>query len=130
MLALVGLEGSARAFPHELSGGQQQRVALARALAPDPALLLLDEPFSNLDTETRQRLAGELRGLLRASGATVLMVTHDQGEAFAMADHVGVMDGGRILQWDTPRSEEHTSELPSLMRNSYEVFGVKNKKKH
>src|SRR3546814_19678216 len=64
--------------------------------------LLLDEPFSNLDTETRQRLAGELRGLLRASGATVLMVTHDQGEAFAMADHVGVMDGGRILQWDTP----------------------------
>src|SRR3546814_8483630 len=95
MLALVGLEGSARAFPHELSGGQQQRVALARALAPDPALLLLDEPFSNLDTETRQRLAGELRGLLRASGATVLMVTHDQGEAFAMADHVGVMAGGR-----------------------------------
>jgi iron(III) transport system ATP-binding protein len=102
MLALVGLEGSARAFPHELSGGQQQRVALARALAPGPALLLLDEPFSNLDTETRQHLAGELRGLLKASGATVLMVTHDQGEAFAMADHVGVMDGGRILQWDTP----------------------------
>src|SRR3546814_2797585 len=71
-------------------------------LAPAPALRLLDEPFSNLDTETRQHLAGELRGLLRASGATVLMVTHDQGEAFAMADHVGVMDCGRILQWDTP----------------------------
>lgn len=102
MLALVGLEGSARAYPHELSGGQQQRVALARALAPDPALPLLDEPFSNLDTDTRERLAGELRGLLKGSGATVLMVTHDQGEAFAMADHVGVMDAGRILQWDTP----------------------------
>ena len=102
MLALVGLEGSAGAFPDELSGGQQQLVAVARALAPDPALLLLDEPFSNLDTETRQYLAGELRGLLRASGSTVLMVTHDQGEAFAMADQVGVMDGGRILQWDTP----------------------------
>src|SRR3546814_17141429 len=71
-------------------------------LAPAPALRLLDEPFSNLDTETRQHLAGALRGLLRASGAPELMVTHDQGEAFAMADHVGVMHGGRILQWDTP----------------------------
>jgi iron(III) transport system ATP-binding protein len=100
MLALVGLADRGGAYPHELSGGQQQRVALARALAPGPALLLLDEPFSNLDTDTRQQLAGELRGLLKASGATVLMVTHDQSEAFTMADRIGVMDRGRILQWD------------------------------
>ena len=101
MLALVGLGERGGAYPHELSGGQQQRVALARALAPGPALLLLDEPFSNLDTDTRQTLAAELRGLLKASGATVLMVTHDQSEAFAMADRIGVMDRGRILQWDS-----------------------------
>ena len=101
MLALVGLAERGGAYPHELSGGQQQRVALARALAPGPALLLLDEPFSNLDTDTRQTLAAELRELLKASGATVLMVTHDQSEAFAMADRIGVMDRGRILQWDS-----------------------------
>ncbi|MBJ6984850.1 ABC transporter ATP-binding protein [Luteimonas sp. MC1750] len=100
MLSLVGLGDRGGAYPHELSGGQQQRVALARALAPGPALLLLDEPFSNLDTDTRQQLAAELRGLLKASGATVLMVTHDQSEAFTMADRIGVMDRGRILQWD------------------------------
>jgi iron(III) transport system ATP-binding protein len=104
LLALVGLERSAAAFPHELSGGQQQRVALARALAPEPALLLLDEPFSNLDIDTRQRLAGELRSLLKAAGTTVLMVTHDQSEAFAMADRIGVMERGRILQWDTAQA--------------------------
>ncbi len=101
LLALVGLSNSATAYPHELSGGQQQRVALARALAPEPALLLLDEPFSNLDTETREHLALELRALLKAAGTTVLMVTHDQSEAFAMADRIGVMDLGRILQWDS-----------------------------
>nr|WP_255486441.1 MULTISPECIES: ABC transporter ATP-binding protein [unclassified Luteimonas] len=100
LLALVGLSTSAGAYPHELSGGQQQRVALARALAPGPALLLLDEPFSNLDTDTREHLALELRALLKAAGTTVLMVTHDQAEAFAMADRIGVMDRGRILQWD------------------------------
>ncbi|QDH69474.1 ABC transporter ATP-binding protein [Marilutibacter alkalisoli] len=99
LLELVGLTDKARAWPHELSGGQQQRVALARALAPEPALLLLDEPFSNLDIHTREHLAGELRGLLRAAGTTALLVTHDQAEAFAMADHVGVMHQGRILQW-------------------------------
>lgn len=100
MLSLVGLTGEATSYPHELSGGQQQRVALARALAPAPALLLLDEPFSNLDIDTRQRLAGELRALLKSTGATVLMVTHDQSEAFTMADRIGVMAEGRILQWD------------------------------
>jgi len=103
VLALVGLEASARAYPHELSGGQQQRVALARALAPRPALMLLDEPFSNLDIRTRERLARELRDLLRQAGATALMVTHDQAEAFAMADRIGVMDACRLLQWDTAR---------------------------
>ncbi|MGY0503858.1 ABC transporter ATP-binding protein [Luteimonas sp. e5] len=103
MLALVGLEHAAGKYPHELSGGQQQRVALARALAPDPAVLLLDEPFSNLDVDTRQQLAVELRGLLKRTGTTVLMVTHDQGEAFALGDVIGVMARGRILQWgDAP----------------------------
>ncbi len=101
MLALVGLAHAARSYPHELSGGQQQRAALARALAPAPALLLLDEPFSNLDASTRARLAGELRALIKATGTTVLMVTHDQSEAFAMADRIGVMAAGRIRQWDT-----------------------------
>jgi iron(III) transport system ATP-binding protein len=102
MLALVGLAGAARSFPHELSGGQQQRVALARALAPSPRLLLLDEPFSNLDPELRERLAMELRDILREAGTTALLVTHDQYEAFAMADVVGVMQQGTIAQWDTP----------------------------
>lgn len=101
LLALVGLEGEVGAYPHELSGGQQQRVALARALAPRPALLLLDEPFSNLDIDTRQRLALELRALLKAAGTTVLLVTHDQAEAFAIADRIAVMDRGRTLQFDT-----------------------------
>ncbi len=99
LLVLVGLNERAGSYPHELSGGQQQRVALARALANQPELLLLDEPFSNLDIDTRQRLAAELRALLKSTGTTVLMVTHDQGEAFAMADHIGVMADGRILQW-------------------------------
>jgi iron(III) transport system ATP-binding protein len=99
MLSLVGLGDEAGVFPHELSGGQQQRIALARALAPAPKLLLLDEPFSNLDVDTRERLAMELRGILKAAGITALLVTHDQAEAFVVADAIGVMDRGRILQW-------------------------------
>ena len=103
MLERVGLESLAARYPHELSGGQQQRVALARALAPAPSVLLLDEPFSNLDIHTRGRLAAEVRDLLKASGTTALLVTHDQAEAFAIADRIGVMDRGRILQWsDAP----------------------------
>jgi iron(III) transport system ATP-binding protein len=103
LLALVGLPDAGSAYPHELSGGQQQRVALARALAPAPGLVLLDEPFSNLDVDTRARLAAEVRGILKAAGATALLVTHDQAEAFAMADRIGVMDEGRLLQWaDAP----------------------------
>jgi iron(III) transport system ATP-binding protein len=101
LLALVGLEGHERAYPHELSGGQQQRVALARALAPKPELLLLDEPFSNLDVELRERLGLELRQILKQEGITAILVTHDQQEAFAMADEIGVMHAGRLQQWDT-----------------------------
>jgi iron(III) transport system ATP-binding protein len=100
VLALVGLAGSETRFPHELSGGQQQRVALARALAPRPQLLLLDEPFSNLDVDLRERLAHEVRTILKAAGATALLVTHDQLEAFAIGDTIGVMHEGRLHQWD------------------------------
>ncbi|MDB5943143.1 MAG: putative transporter, ATP-binding component involved in an Fe3+ transport system [Ramlibacter sp.] len=100
VLDLVGLPGTERRFPHELSGGQQQRVALARALAPRPQLLLLDEPFSNLDVDLRERLAHEIRGILKAAHATALFVTHDQLEAFAIGDAIGVMHEGRLHQWD------------------------------
>ena len=99
VLALVGLESERRRMPHELSGGQQQRVALARALAPKPQLLLLDEPFSNLDVELRERLAHEVRAILKSAGATALMVTHDQLEAFAIGDVIGVMHQGQLHQW-------------------------------
>jgi iron(III) transport system ATP-binding protein len=100
VLALVGLGGSEQRMPHELSGGQQQRVALARALAPRPQVLLLDEPFSNLDVDLRERLAHEVRGILKAAQATALFVTHDQLEAFATGDVIGVMHEGRLHQWD------------------------------
>jgi len=100
LLSMVGLTSHARQFPHELSGGQQQRVALARALAPQPDLLLLDEPFSNLDVDLRERLALEVRAILKELNTTAVLVTHDQHEAFAIADHIGVMQDGAILQWD------------------------------
>jgi iron(III) transport system ATP-binding protein len=99
VLALVGLDGAGERAPHELSGGQQQRVALARALAPEPRLLLLDEPFSSLDVDLREHLAQELRGILKANGTTALFVTHDQMEAFALGDAIGVMHQGRLEQW-------------------------------
>ena len=107
VLALVDLTGSEKRYPHELSGGQQQRVALARAMAPAPRLLLLDEPFSNLDVDLRERLAHELRGILKAAGATALFVTHDQLEAFAIGDQIGVMQQGRLHQWDDAYSLYH-----------------------
>jgi iron(III) transport system ATP-binding protein len=107
LLALVGLASHARQYPHELSGGQQQRVALARALAPQPDLLLLDEPFSNLDVDLRERLALEVRDILRELNTTAVLVTHDQHEAFAIADQIGVMQAGEIVQWDSAYNLYH-----------------------
>lgn len=100
MLDLVGLAATARRLPHQLSGGQQQRIALARALAPAPRLLLLDEPFSSLDVDLRGRLAQEVRAILKQTQTTALFVTHDQLEAFALGDAIGVMHHGRLEQWD------------------------------
>ncbi len=107
LLATIGLAGQGHKYPHELSGGQQQRVALARALAPRPQLVLLDEPFSNLDVDLRERLSVEVREILKSEGMTAILVTHDQHEAFAMADEVGVMFDGRIQQWDSPYNLYH-----------------------
>ena len=107
LLELVGLPGAGGRYPHELSGGQQQRVALARALAPRPRLMLLDEPFSNLDVELRERLSIEVRDILRHTGITAILVTHDQNEAFAVADVAGVMHAGRIEQWARPYDLYH-----------------------
>jgi iron(III) transport system ATP-binding protein len=101
LLDTVGLGDLAGRLPHELSGGQQQRVALARSLARRPRLLLLDEPFSNLDYSLRQRLGAEIRELLLSLGITALLVTHDREEAFALADDIGVMSQGRLRQWAT-----------------------------
>ena len=99
VLDLVGLADTAARLPHQLSGGQQQRVALARALAPEPRLVLLDEPFSSLDPDLRERLAVQVREALKATGVGALMVTHSQAEAFAMADRLGVIGEGRLQQW-------------------------------
>ena len=99
MLALVGLAEAGARFPHELSGGQQQRIALARALAPAPALLLLDEPFSNLDGATRERLTAEVRDILHQAGQTAVLVTHNEQEARVMADRIGTMHNGRLTRW-------------------------------
>ncbi len=107
LLKTVGLAQAARRYPHELSGGQQQRVALARALAPGPRLMLLDEPFSNLDVELREQLAPEVRAILKQSGTTAVFVTHDQHEAFALADEVAVMAEGRIQQLDSAYNLYH-----------------------
>ena len=102
VLELVGLAGYGSRMPYELSGGQQQRVALARALAPEPALVLLDEPFSALDTGLRAAVREDVRAALRTAGATAVLVTHDQEEALSMADLVAVMDEGRIAQAAPP----------------------------
>ncbi|MFT7579400.1 MAG: iron(III) transport system ATP-binding protein [Myxococcota bacterium] len=101
-LTRVGLAGLERRHPHELSGGQQQRLALARALAPEPGVLLLDEPFSSLDTQLRASVRDEVRALAEDTGTTTVLVTHDQTEALAFADRVAVMCAGRIRQFDTP----------------------------
>jgi iron(III) transport system ATP-binding protein len=102
VLDMVGLKQFAERYPHELSGGQQQRVAVARAVAPEPGVILLDEPFSNLDAVLRQTMREDVRNLLREAGMTAVMVTHDQEEALSFADRVGVMRNGRIEQIGTP----------------------------
>jgi len=107
LLEMVGLGAMGGKYTHELSGGQQQRVALARALAPRPQLLLLDEPFSNLDVEMRERLSLEVRDILKREKTTAILVTHDQNEAFNIADMIGIMRNGRIEQWDTPYQLYH-----------------------
>ncbi len=112
LLKTVELDGSGDKYPHELSGGQQQRVALARALAPEPKLLLMDEPFSNLDVALRETLSTEIREILKSRSITALMVTHNQNEAFAMADKVGVLSCGSMQQWDTPHSIYHQPSNP------------------
>ena len=102
VLDLVGLGGLERRHPHELSGGQQQRVALARALAPQPAVVLLDEPWSNIDPLLRGAMRDDIARILRTAGVTVVLVTHDQEEAFSLADRIALMDAGRIAQVGTP----------------------------
>ena len=107
-LSLVGLTGFEARLPHELSGGQQQRVALARALAPNPDVLLLDEPFSNLDASLRTQVRAEVKQILQSTGTAAVFVTHDQDEALYMGDLVAVMNEGRIEQVDKPEAIYHT----------------------
>lgn len=116
LIKLVDLEGYEDSYPHELSGGQQQRVALARALAPEPELLLLDEPFSNLDTELRNRLSLDIRNILKSLEMTAILVTHDQKEAFAMSDYIGVIDQGKVQQWGKPYELYHEPVNPFVAR--------------
>ena len=118
VLALTHLEGLGDRMPHELSGGQQQRVALARALAPEPTVVLLDEPFSNLDASLRVRVRSEMREILREAGATAVFVTHDQEEALSLADEVAVMMRGTVIQSAPPETLYHrpaTREVASFV---------------
>ena len=108
MLEIVGLEGFGDRYPHELSGGERQRVALARALAPEPALMLLDEPFASLDPNLRARIRNDVVAILRTTGTPAVFVTHDQPEALAVGDRVAVMRDGHVAQLDTPEAVYHT----------------------
>lgn len=112
MLQLTGLEGLERRYPHELSGGQQQRVALARALVQNPVVLLLDEPFSNLDPDMVGRMRQDLHALLHRTKTTAILVTHDHDEAFAMADRVAVLNHGVLEQLDMPETIYHLPATP------------------
>ena len=107
ILELTELKNQDKKYPHQLSGGQQQRVALARALAPKPEILLLDEPFSSLDPDLREQVATEVRKILKHENVTAILVTHDQHEAFAIADEIGVMVDGQIAQWDSAYNIYH-----------------------
>lgn len=112
MLNLLGLSELEQRYPHELSGGQQQRVALARALAPRPSILLLDEPFSNLDPDMTGRMREELHSLLHRTNTTAVLVTHDHEEAFAMADRIAVLNAGRLEQFGPPETIYHLPATP------------------
>jgi iron(III) transport system ATP-binding protein len=112
MLKMIGLRDLARRYPHELSGGQQQRVALARALVQKPVILLLDEPFSNLDPDMAGKMREDLHDLLRHTKTTAVLVTHDHDEAFAMADRIAVLNKGLLEQCDTPEAIYHTPTSP------------------
>ncbi|MCX7623506.1 MAG: ABC transporter ATP-binding protein [Thermomicrobium sp.] len=116
LLTLTGLTAYRARYPHQLSGGQQQRVAIARALAPRPTVLLLDEPFANLDAELRQRMREELRRLLHDAGVTVVLVTHDRDEALSLADRVAVMLEGTVVQVDTPERVYHEPKTRDVAR--------------
>jgi len=112
----VGLAQHAARFPHQLSGGEQQRVGLARAIVAQPRLLLFDEPLSNLDADLRERLRVEIATLTRESGATAVYITHDQAEAFALADKIGVLSHGHLLQMDTPEGLYQRPATPTIAR--------------
>ena len=112
MMELIGLTGLERRYPHELSGGQQQRVALARALAQNPSVLLLDEPFSNLDPDMTGRMREDLLRILKRTDTTAILVTHDHDEAFAMADRIAVLNEGRLEQLDSPEAIYHVPLSP------------------
>ncbi|HEX7387371.1 MAG TPA: ABC transporter ATP-binding protein [Castellaniella sp.] len=116
VLALTGLEGLGERFPHELSGGQQQRVALARALAPDPGLVLLDEPFNALDLDLRRSMCEDVTSMLRRMGTTAVLVTHDPGEAFAVSDQLAAMQAGLIMQCADPESVYWQPANPDVAR--------------
>lgn len=125
-LELVGLEDQAGKYPHEMSGGQQQRVALARALAVHPRVLLLDEPLSALDAKVRLQLRDEIRHIQRQTGTTTLFVTHDQEEALAVADRIGVMRSGRLQQIDSPEriySEPANEFVATFIGHSNRLVG-------
>jgi iron(III) transport system ATP-binding protein len=116
VLSLTGLEGLGQRFPHELSGGQQQRVALARALAPGPSLVLLDEPFNALDLDLRRSMCEDVTSMLRRTGTTAVLVTHDPGEAFAVSDQLAAMQGGLIMQCAQPETVYWQPANPDVAR--------------
>ena len=116
MLERVGLAEFAKRYPNELSGGQQQRVALARALIADTGLILCDEPLSNLDADLRERMRVEISSLVREAGATTVYITHDQAEAFALADHIGVLEEGVLVQSGSPEDVYHHPATPFVAR--------------
>ncbi len=126
LLSLIKLDAYKKHYPHQLSGGQQQRIALARALAPKPQLILLDEPFSSLDTSLKQQLQFTVKALLKEEGTTAILVTHDHQEAFMMASKIGVMHQGKIMQWDSPFNLYHnpiSKHIANFLGAGYFISG-------